>query len=1044
MLRVWLCGRLAGEFQGEPLAMPTGDRARALIGRLALHPAAQPRAELAARLWPDVPEASARASLRTAIWSIRQCWGPAADLLLDVSRTAIGLRAELVWVDALAGPAGQGGLEGSGAADWIDGELLPGVDDDWVHTERARLAERRSDALAAAAALAEGEGRFEDAVRWSRRRCALAPLDEAAHRDLLRRLDLAGDRSGAVLAARNFADRLRAELGVRPSPATRAAASGLQPATSTSSLVGGLFGRATEMAVLTAAWRAAAGGAGQVVVLTGEAGIGKTSLLTELAQRVGVAGGRTAIGTGLDVGGQTPFAVWLELARALVTTAAPVPAGASWPAELSRLSPDLGARLGRPQLPVAVAAPEIERLRVFESVLRLVEWSCADRPALIALDDAHSADRASLRLTAHIGRRLAGLPLLLLLTRRDRPARPELDALLADLGGRSVRITEVEVGPIADRDVAALASSSLRLDDDGLRRVIAAAEGNPLLAVESTRALAVGGIGPPPNLRTGVRATLGRLPAAGQALAGLVAAAGRPITGSEIDALAVPDAREATAAAIESGLLARHEGGRLGFRHALLREVVYADLPDPAAQHAVLAGALAGDDRAEIARHLSLAGRPVEAAREWSAAAAYARSVGALTEAAEFLTRATECSPREGRLWLELEEVCAWLSRREPMEQAWERALALLPPAELPAAWCRRGRQFRSVVCHPPASFEAYRTARGLLTAQTPAAVHAQTLIGLAWCHAVDGDPDQVDGLLTGAGSYLPPDREPQVVTDIAEIRIQSLIRQGRFGECAQVAADTASALARLPDRAYAIWINAACALACAGDHEGALELADRAIAATESASVVLISCLAARAHLLARLGRAEEALSASRTQREQAARLDAPAMVATALHDAGLVALQIGRYAEAAELLEAALAGEARVSRPAAALARAEALARSGAADAAEQALRAAVLEPVGRADQPWSLVPRMAGIQGLIAAARGETALAERRFTEADQGWRRLLPSASGATAEGYLANLVDLGRPPVVGLIEPARELARLDHERAALARPASQPR
>ena len=93
------------------------------------------------------------------------------------------------------------------------------------------------------------------------------------------------------------------------------------------------------------AWRAAAGGVGQVVVLTGEAGIGKTSLLAEVNRRVGVAGGRTAIGTGLDVGGQTPFAVWLEVARALVATAAPVPVGATWPAELSRLSPDLGARL---------------------------------------------------------------------------------------------------------------------------------------------------------------------------------------------------------------------------------------------------------------------------------------------------------------------------------------------------------------------------------------------------------------------------------------------------------------------------------------------------------------------------------------------------------------------------------------------------------------------------------------------------------------------------------------------------------------------------
>jgi DNA-binding SARP family transcriptional activator/tetratricopeptide (TPR) repeat protein len=1020
MLRLWLCGRIAGEFHGHPLEMPASDRARALVGWLALHPGPHPRSALAARLWPGVPEPKARASLRTALWSIRQSWGPeTTDQLLDVSRSAVELRADQLWLDA--------------RAELPDppGDLLPGIDDDWVHEARAELRERRADALEEAAAAAEREGRHLDAARWSRQRCALAPLDEAAHRDLLRRLDAAGDRSAAVLAARQFAELLRSELGVAPSPATRAAASRLRPLPA--SPVGRLFGRSPELTALTTAWRQAADGGGQVVVLTGEAGIGKTSLLTELARRVGTGGGRTAIGTGIDVGGQTPFAVWLELARALVAAVAPVPPGASWPAELSRLSPDLGAALGRHQPPAAVAAPEIERLRVFESVLRLVEWSCADRPALIALDDAHSADRASLRLTAHVGRRLAGLPLLLVLTRRDRPNRPELDALLADLGGRSVRITEVEVGPIADRDIAALAATA-RLDDDKLRRVIAAAEGNPLLAVESTRALALGGTGPPPNLRTAVRATLGRLPAAGQALAGLIAAAGRPISGSEIDGLGVADVPGAIAAALDSGLLARHEAGRLGFRHALLRDVVYADLADPTSAHAVLAGALDRDDRAEIARHLSLAGRPAEAAREWAAAAAYARSVGALTEAAQFLTRAIECRPGDGRLWLDLGEVSAWLGRTDASEQAWERALALLPAADLPEAWCHRGRQFRSVVCHPQASFEAYRTAQTLLTEQTPDPVRAQTLIGLAWSHAVAGDAAAVDGLLDQARVHLTAD--PQLASDIAEIQIQGLIRQGRFAECAEVALRSAAAHSRLPDRAYPVWINAACALACDGDYAGALELADRAVTATEAVPVMLVPCLAARAHLLARLGRVDEALATIAAQREHAARLDAPVMVATATHDAGLIALEIGRYAEAAELLGQALAGGAGVSRPAAALARAEALARAGDPDAAAEGLRAAVLEPVARADQPWSLVPRMTRVQGLIAAARGDVGMARRRFAEAAEGWRRLLDRAAADTAEGYFATLVDLGRPPVVGLVEPGRELARLQHELDAL--------
>jgi hypothetical protein len=72
---------------------------------------------------------------------------------------------------------------------------------------------------------------------------------------------------------------------------------------------------------------------------------------------------------------------------------------------------------------------------------------------------------------------------------------------------------------------------------------------------------------------------------------------------------------------------------------------------------------------------------------------------------------------------------------------------------------------------------------------------------------------------------------------------------------------------------------------------------------------------------------------------------------------------------------------------------------------------------------------VPRIAWVQGLIARSRGDRTLARRRFEEAASGWRSMLDTASGATAEGYTATLVDLGRPPVAGLVEPQRELARV---------------
>jgi predicted ATPase len=69
-----------------------------------------------------------------------------------------------------------------------------------------------------------------------------------------------------------------------------------------------------------------------------------------------------------------------------------------------------GRRTG---VPAPIAAPELERLRIFDGALRLVEWAAVGRPVLLVAEDVHRADRASLQLTTHIGRRLAGLPVML-------------------------------------------------------------------------------------------------------------------------------------------------------------------------------------------------------------------------------------------------------------------------------------------------------------------------------------------------------------------------------------------------------------------------------------------------------------------------------------------------------------------------------------------------------------------------------------------------------------------------------------------------------
>jgi len=1025
MLRVWLVGRLAVEWNGETMALPSAERARALIGFLALHPGPQPRAQVAAALWADMPEDAARASLRTALWSLRRAWESAADGLLTVTRSSVGFAPQRLWVDALEDDRG-------------DGQLLPGVDDSWSVTERVDLHRRRLALLDDEVTAADADGRLTDAIAGARRRCALAPLDEPAHRRLISLLTVGGDLAGATEAGRDFARLLRDELGVVPSAATRAvhaaARTGRTPPQRPQ-----LFGRATEVTALQEQWRIAANGAGRVVVLTGEAGIGKSSLLAELGHRVGAAGGRRAIGAGIDVGGETPFATWLELARKLVGTVAVPGPTAGWPAELNRLSGTLGARLGRSGPPSVVASPELERLRVFDSVLSLVEWSCSDRPLLIAVDDVHRTDTVSLRLTAHVGRRIGALPVLMVLTRRDRPSNPAVDALLADLVAKRVPVTELDLSPIADVAVVAIARriAGRMLDDGLLERVIAAAEGNPLLAEETARSAATGGV-TAPNLRTAVRASVRGLASPARDLTQLLAVAGRPLQPTETAALGIAGVEQAIDAAVETGLVVDGPDG-LGFRHAMLREAVYADLDGTRTLHHRFARAIDGGDPAELAHHLALSGQPGGAAASWAAAAAHARSVGALPEAADFLRRATILDPDNGHWWQELAEIHAWSGQRDEMATAFARALELLPRDEMANAWCRQGRQLRTVVCNPSASIKAYRQAARYLSRRSSAHTQAAVLIGIAWGEAVDGDVELVDDLLGRAGTLLPADPDDETLSDIGEIRLLRLIRQGRFAECGDAARDAATSASRAlrPDRGFAIWLHGACAETCAGNLTAALDLAELAVESTKAIPVLLIGCLGARAHLLARLGRFAEAADCVSQQLECAERTDEPRLLDTARHDAGLVALASGEYLTAARMLQTALAGDLQASRPTASLACAEALALAGDVDGATIQLRSMTTEPVSRADQPWALVPRVARVQGLIAVAAGETSLARKRFSEATASWRRVLATVTQTNGEAYLANLVDLGRMPVLGLVEPERELSQLAADITALA-------
>ena len=526
-----------------------------------------------------------------------------------------------------------------------------------------------------------------------------------------------------------------------------------------------------------------------------------------------------------------------------------------------------------------------------------------------------------------------------------------------------------------------MARSVADLTDDAVDQVVRTADGNPLLAVESARALAAGRNAPPQDLRSAVRAATGALPRPARDLAELLAAAGRELTAAELAALSLADRDAAEEAVLDTGLVCR-AGGGLRFRHALLAEAVRAGLGNRAAATSSSRWRsrrppVPGQVAAEVAGHLHRAGRDDLAGPRWQRAARHARSLGAMPEAARFWAEAVRCDPEAVAPRLELAEAFGWLGQDADFEREWQAALGLLPEEQQSVAWSGRGKVLRTVVCNPRASLAAYQRAAGLLPADAPQPLRVEILLGAAWCESAAGDPARAAALLDEVASLV-TDPDDTIVAEIASAELMSLIRLGRFTECEAVAEHGGAAARRAGrvDVAYSLWIHTACALSGSGDLTGALRAADAAVAATRGITVIELPCLAARAFVLSRLGRHAEALAVAGEQLAKAERMDSPAAAALARHDAGLISLAAGRYAEAAGLLEHALAAGAEVSRPAARLARAEALARSGRPEEAARELRQAALEPVRSSDQPWALVPQMARVQGLIALSRGDRA--------------------------------------------------------------------
>jgi DNA-binding SARP family transcriptional activator/tetratricopeptide (TPR) repeat protein len=1041
-------GELSIEVDGAAVPLPASLRAVALLGWLAIHPGPRPRSEIASSLWPDVPDASARNSVRSALWSLRQVFGDRADDAIETSRSRIGLRRvstdlqlfdHFVDVDQL-----------DEALSLCRGDLLSGVDDEWALIARDVHRDRLGSLLAGSSDRAAANDDHPLAIARARKAMELNPLSESSARLLMRRYDEVGDRSVALTVYTRIVERLRRELGIAPSEETWRLAEVIRtrqharvvrtPAVVDEAGTGNrqplLVGRDRELAILERAWRSARTGAGALAVVHGEPGIGKTRLVTELAELVGRTDALTAVGTTSPIN-RAPYWPWTELAGGLLRGIGGAPPGQPFMAAIAPLLPIQVQ-------PSAPGPPDFEQARLSEGLLDLLEFAAARSPLLLILEDMHWGDDASAAVLARAVRRVRTLPVLLVWTRRNRP----LPAALAEVEHAAQQsgalAAQVSLEPLGVESISQLARNVGPLGHAAVQQVIAAADGNALLAVEAARTLARGETSLPQGLRSTVRAASAHLPAQSTTLCATLAVAGRPQSVDDLRRRQPCETAEFDAAfdaAHDAGLvLITH--GMLDFRHALLREAYYADIPEPLRTrlHAAAARDLDAIGEPELAgeaaRHLLAAGDRDAAAGLLVRASQHAVTLGALTRAEELLTEALELKPSNAAITLELAEVTAHrglaVESRAWFERAVERLDETDDPVEVATAHIRWAEWNTGPLCRPLVAKESVALALDILDVAGLSAIRlrleAQAFMAL--CEAMAGDPAVSEDLLDTIDAQcarLPA--EP--IRDIRRHVARSLahMRQGRFDEVAdsgRAAADIARSIGR-QDLMYGSLVNAAAGLAATGAYVEALQLLDE-IGSMPSIGTLPLANEAevqmSRAWLMSRLDRHAQATRVAHSAQRLAERIGTPDLIASARAESGRVLLRAGAHAEAAALLALALDVKgAAIGRPMARLQRAEALARSGCFDDARAELAATVLEPVGRSDWPDVLVARMASVRALICAAEGDTATAERHLEHAAACWRRRVEACD--EGERYTAVLADLGRP-VIGLISPADEL------------------
>jgi DNA-binding SARP family transcriptional activator/predicted ATPase len=694
--------RLLGDFSliyaDRQVTSLNSTRLQSLFAYLVLHrDAPQQRQHLAFLFWPDTAEAQARNNLRQLLHQLRQAfpavehflsadthmlhWHPVTPFHLDVAEFEQTLNLADVAIRRNDQHELQTLLE---QADTLyRGELLPGCYDEWILPERERLRQHHFQALERLLRLFEEQDNTVTAIRYAQRLLGLDPLSEDRYRQLMRLFALNNDRASALHVYHTCVTTLQRELGVDPDSTTREAYEQLLqhetpviPARAQQTLLAAtptLIGRKQEWEALQEVWHAASAGEPRFVLVTGEAGIGKSRLAEEFLLWASQQGIITAEARSYAAEGQLSLAPVTDWLRSAGLRAPLRQLDAVWLTEVARILPELFVE--QPDLPRYESVTEYgQRQRFFEALARTI--LAASQPLLLLIDDLQWCDQETLEWLHFLLRFDPTARLLVIGCAREEelPQTHPLRTLLLHLR-KSMRVTELTLQPLDAAETAKLASkvANRKLDMDLIMHLFQETEGYPLFVVEMVRA----GLGRvstsppeadhpprqppldeartlPPRVHAVLVGRLHQLSTSARELVECAATIGREFTLDLLITAGLADADSAVCALDElwhKRIVREHGVNGYDFTHDKLREVAYAEISAPQrrmlhrrvaqaleAKHAEDLDSVSG----QLASHYERAGMIEQALPYYQRAAAGAQHVYANEDAIRLLSRSLE------------------------------------------------------------------------------------------------------------------------------------------------------------------------------------------------------------------------------------------------------------------------------------------------------------------------------------------------------------------------------------------------------------------